>query len=79
MPLTMGESWVQIYPFNTMSPGLRPTSVPSGILIHPTNWPQYTNVTYQTDRQERQDYGPVAYGEPLLVMVAQKLLKIKKQ
>jgi len=32
-------------PSNTMSPGLRPTSVLSGILIHPTAWPQYTNVT----------------------------------
>ena len=30
---------------NTMWPGPRPTSVPSGILIHPTVWPQYTNVT----------------------------------
>ena len=27
-------------PSNTMSPGLRPTSVPSGILIHPAVWPQ---------------------------------------
>jgi len=39
-----------------MSPGLSPTSVPSGILIHPTVWIQYTNVTdrqtyRQTDRQ----------------------------
>jgi len=40
-------------PSNTMSPGPRPTSVLSGILIHPTVWPQYTNVTYrQTDRQK---------------------------
>ena len=31
-----------------MWPGPRPTSVPSFILIHPTVWPQYTNVT---DRQ----------------------------
>jgi len=55
---------------NTMSPGPRPTSVPtvsSGMLIHPTFWPQYTNVT------DRQDIGPVAYGEPLLVTVAKKL------
>jgi len=36
---------------NTMSPGPRPISVPSGILIHPTVWPQYTNVTDRTDRQ----------------------------
>jgi len=33
---------------NTMLPGPRPTSVPSGILIHLTVWPQYTDVT---DRQ----------------------------
>jgi len=44
-------------PSNTVSPGPRPTSVPSDILIHPTVWPQYTNVT---DRQDRQDNGPVA-------------------
>jgi len=36
---------------NTMWPGPRPTFVPSGILIHPTVWPQYTNVT---DRQTGQ-------------------------
>jgi len=29
-------------PSNTMSPGLRSTSVPSGILIHPAVWPQQT-------------------------------------
>jgi len=39
-------------PSNTLSPGPRPTSVPSDILIHPTIWPQYTDV--------RQDNGPVA-------------------
>jgi len=27
-------------PSNTMSPGPRPTFVPSGILIHPAVWPQ---------------------------------------
>ena len=27
-------------PFNTKSPGLRPTSIPSGILIHAAIWPQ---------------------------------------
>jgi len=42
--------------------GLRPTSMSSFILIHPTVWPQYTNVT---DRQNRQtDNGLIAYGEP---------------
>jgi len=29
-------------PCNTKSPGLRPTSVPSGILMHPAVWPQRT-------------------------------------
>jgi len=58
-------------PSNTMLPGSRLTSVPSGILIHPTIWPQYTNVT---DMQGRQYNGPVASGEPLHVTVAQKVL-----
>jgi len=35
-------------PSNTMWPG------PSFIMIHPTVWPQYTNVTDRTDRQDRQ-------------------------
>ena len=39
---------------NTMSPGPRPTSVPSGLLIRPTVWPQYTNATDRTCRQDRQ-------------------------
>ena len=33
------------FPSNTMWSGLRPTSLPSGVLIHPIVWPQYTNVT----------------------------------
>jgi len=37
-------------PSNTVSPGMRPTSTPSFILIYPAIWPQYTNVT---DRQDR--------------------------
>jgi len=41
-------------PSNTKLPGPRPKSVPGGILIHPTVWPQYTNVT------DRQDNGPIA-------------------
>ena len=56
-------------PSNTMSPGPRSTSVPSDILIHPTVWPQYTNITNRTDRI---DNGPVAQGEPLLVTIAKK-------
>jgi len=58
------------FPSNTVSPGPRPTSIPSGTLIHSTVWPQYTKVT---DRQDRQDNCPVAYCEPLLVTVVQKL------
>jgi len=50
-------------PYKTKS---RPTSVPSGILIHPAIWPQYTNVT------DRQDNSPEAQGEPLLLTVTQK-------
>jgi len=48
-------------PSNTMSPGLRPTSVPSGILIRPTVWLQYPNVTHRQDRQTGQDnvLGPI--------------------
>jgi len=38
---------------NTMPLGLRPTSLPSGILIHPAIWPQYTNVTDRQDRHDR--------------------------
>ena len=37
-----GGAWS---PSNTMWPWLRPTYIPSFILIHPTIWPQYTNVT----------------------------------
>jgi len=54
-PFTWGRAGS---PSNTMSPGPRPTSVPSGILIHPTVSPQYTNVT------DGQDIGPIAQGEP---------------
>ena len=42
-------------PANTIWPGPRPTSLPRFILIHPTVWPQYTNVTdRQQDRRDRQ-------------------------
>ena len=34
--------------------GTRPTSIQSFIWIHPTVWPQYTNVTDRQDRQDRQ-------------------------
>ena len=47
-----------VSPSDTMWPGPRPVSVPSGILIHPTVWPQHTNV--KDDRTDRQDNGPIA-------------------
>jgi len=45
------------FPTNTVWPGLRPTFKASFILICATVWPQYTNVT---DRTDRQDNGPIA-------------------
>ena len=39
--------------------------MPSFVLILKTVWPQCRNVTDRTDRQtDRQDNGPIAYGEP---------------
>jgi len=32
--------------------------------MHPTVWPQYTNVTDRTGQTDRQDNGPITYGEP---------------
>jgi len=50
-------------PSNTMWP--RPTVLPCFILIHPTVSPQYANIAGRQDRQtDRQDNGPIAYGEP---------------
>jgi len=50
---------------NTKSPGLRPTSVPSGILIHPSVWPRHhRQLETRQDRQDRTDNGPIGYGEP---------------
>jgi len=49
------SEWRGGSPSNTMWPGPRPTAIPSGMLIHLTVWPQYTNVTdRQTVRQDRQ-------------------------
>ena len=41
-PPFWGGGWVPMIPYNTKSPGPRPTSIPSGILIHPAIWPQQT-------------------------------------
>ena len=48
--------------------------MPSFILIHPTVWPQYTNVTERTDRQDRQRSDSI--GRTVLQTVAQKRFAI---
>jgi len=63
-----GGGLVPIY--NTMWSGQRSIFVPSGILIHPAVWPEYTDVT---DRQTGQtDNGRIAQGEPFCKRFAQK-------
>jgi len=44
--------------------------MPSVILIHPTVWPQYTNVTDRQDRTDRQ--WSDSTGRTVLQTVAQK-------
>jgi len=61
------------FPSYTMWPGPRPTSMPNGILIHPTVCRQYTNVT--DSRQDRQtdrhtDNSMITQGEPFYKTVA---------
>jgi len=59
-------------PSNTMWPGPRPTSVPSGILIHPTVWARYTNVRdRQIDRTGQTGQRPDSIGRTVLQTVAQ--------
>ena len=67
VPLSVG--WAGS-PSNTMSHGSRPTSVPSGILIHPAVC--HNTRTLQTGKTDREVNGPVAYGGPALVTVAPK-------
>ena len=60
-------------PSNTMWPGPMPTCMPSFILIHPTVWPSYTNVTGRTrqaGQTDRRRYDSV--GRTVLQTVAQK-------
>jgi len=64
-------------PSNTMWPGPRSTSVPSGILIHPTIWPHYTNVTDRQTGQDRQQSDSL--GRTVLQTVAQKSLVAQGQ
>ena len=44
-------------PSNTRSLASSPTTVSSGILIHQTVWPQYTNVTDRADRRMASSLG----------------------
>jgi len=49
-------------PSNRMWPEPMPISIPSGMLIHPTVWPQYTNTTDRQTGQDRTgqtDNGPI--------------------
>ena len=57
--------------FNATKFGWRPMleCMPSFILIRPSIWPQYTNVTDTTDRSDRQGDST---GRTVLQMVAQK-------
>jgi len=52
VPLSVGG---ELGTYLTLSPRPRSTSIPSVILnvIHPTVWPQYTNITDMTDRADR--------------------------
>jgi len=45
--------WAELGPHLTLWPGPRPTSVSGGILIHPTTWQQYTDVTYMPGQRSR--------------------------
>jgi len=59
VPLSVGGAASPSY---TVWPGPRPTRMPSFILIYPTVWPQYINVTDRQDRTgqtDRQDNGPI--------------------
>jgi len=55
-------------PSDTMSPGSRPISIPSGILIHPAVWPQYTQHYRQIETNQRSN----STGRTVLQMVAKK-------
>jgi len=48
VPLSVGELGSHLTQCR-LGRGL-PAYIPSGILIHPAVWPQYTNVTDRTDR-----------------------------
>jgi len=66
-PLFLGREGEGGSPSNSMWSG--PTSIPSSILIHPTVWSQYANVTQQ-DRQTGQRSDSI--GRTVLQTVAPK-------
>ena len=49
-------------PSNTIWPGMRPTSVPSGILIHPAVWPQWTWLSSAHRKKNQQIFGGHKFG-----------------
>jgi len=59
-----------------MWPGPRPTCMPSFILIRPTVWPQYTNVTDKQTGQTGQRTDSI--GRTVLQTVVQKLHCVSK-
>jgi len=64
-PLGEGEVGLHL----TVWPGPRPTCMPSFVLIRPTVWPQYTNVTQTSQTAQGTD----SIGRTVLQTVAQKL------
>jgi len=61
-------------PSNTMWPGPKPSSMPSFILIHPTAWPQNTNVTDRQTGQTGQRFDSIA--RTVLETVVQKWCRL---
>jgi len=67
----------ELGPHLTVWPGPRPACVPSFILIHPTVWPQYNNVTdRQEDRQTDRTGQVDSIGWTVWHTVAQKFGRI---
>ena len=62
---------------NTMLPGTKPTSVPSGILIHPAVWPQYTNVTDRQTGQRSRIIGQTVTCNDRTKMTINKLIYLE--
>jgi len=66
--------WGSCSQFNTMRPaGPWPTSLPSDVLIHPTVWPQYTNVADKRQKDRQRSHNN-SIGQTVLETVDQKLL-----